>query len=61
MEKIVCRYALLYYPNFSEEFIIHRDDSKTQLGGLIIQNDKLIALYSRNLNPTEINYITIEG
>ena len=41
-KKILGRDALLSHPNFSEEFIIHTDDSKNNIGGLMIQNGKTI-------------------
>ena len=56
MKKIVGRDVLLCYPNISVKFIIHTDSSKTQLGGVISQNGKLIAFYSRTLTPAQINY-----
>ena len=43
LKKIVGRDVLLYYPDFSKRFIMHTDASKTQLGGVISQNGKLIA------------------
>ena len=49
MKKIVGRDFLLSYHNFSENFMIHTDASKTQLGGVISQNGKPIAFYSRKL------------
>ena len=42
MKKILGRDFILYYLNFSERFIINTDDSKMQLGGVIIQNGKPI-------------------
>ena len=57
-EKIVRRYVLLSYPNFSEDLIIHTDASKMNLGGLIIQNGKLVDFYSQNLTPAQIIYTT---
>ena len=33
INEIVGRHVLMYYPKFSEDFIIHTDASKTQLGG----------------------------
>ena len=42
MKTIVKRNVLLYYPNFSEKFIIHTDASNTQLGVIMIQNGKSI-------------------
>ena len=47
MKNIVGRDVLLSYPKFSEKFIVHIDASKTQLGGVISQNGKPIAFYSR--------------
>ena len=44
MKKIVERDFLLSYPNFSEIFIIHDNDRKMHLGGVISQNGKPIAL-----------------
>ena len=55
MKKIVGRDVLLYYPNFSEGFIIHKDASKTQLGGVISQNLNPIAFYSRKLTPEKLS------
>ena len=37
MTKIVGIYYLLSWPNFSEEFVIHMDDIKTQLRGEMFQ------------------------
>ena len=39
------------YPNFSEEFTIHTYARKTHLRGVISQNGKPIAFYSRKLTP----------
>ena len=47
MKKIVGRDVLIFYPNFSEEFIMHTDARKTHLGGIISQNGKPITFYSR--------------
>ena len=60
MKKIVAREVMLSYPNFSKEFHIHTDASKTQLGAVISQNGKPIAFYSRKLNPAQTRYTTTE-
>jgi len=60
INKIVSSDTLLAYPNFNEEFVIHTDASKLQLGAFIIQNNQPIALYSRKLNPNQANYTTTE-
>ena len=60
MKKIVGGDVLLFYPNFSEKFIIHTGSSNTQLGGIMSQNGKTIAFYPRKLTPAQINYTTTE-
>jgi len=58
MKKIVAREVLLSYPNFDNLFEIHMDASTTQLGAVIDQKSRPIALYSRKLNPTQTRYTT---
>ena len=45
MKKRVGRDVLISYNNFSEEFIIHTDTIRIQLGGVVIQNGKPIKFY----------------
>ena len=42
------RDTLLAYPDFNEEFKIHTDDSKLQLGAVIIQSGKKLLSISEN-------------
>ena len=58
MKKSISRETLLVYPNFSKPFVIHTDASKVQLGAVINQDNKLIAFYSRKLNPVQVNDTT---
>ena len=44
---------LLTYPVFNERFKIHTDDSTFQLGALITQKGKQIAIYCRKLNGAQ--------
>ena len=60
MNKIVGRDVLIYYPNFSERFIINTDASKTQLRGVICKNGKPITFYSYKLTPAKNNHSTTE-
>ena len=60
MKQILSKEALLAYPNFNKEFVIHTDASHTQLGAVISQNDKPIALYSHKLKPEQRQYTTTE-
>ena len=56
MKKILVREILLSYTKYSEEFIIHTDDYKMKIGGLIIQNGKTVYFYSHKLITSKINY-----
>jgi hypothetical protein len=60
MKNILSRHVLLSYPDFKQPFVIHTDASHTQLGGVISQNNKPIAFYSRKLNPAQTRYTTTE-
>ena len=60
IKKVIARDVLLAYPNFSEEFIIYTDASKYQLGGIITQNNRPIASFSRKLNTTQCKYTVTE-
>jgi enoyl reductase-like protein len=60
MKRIVSRETLLAYPDFFKPFDVYTDASHSQLGAAICQNDKLIAFYSRKLNPAQTQYTTTE-
>ena len=52
--------VLLAYQNFNDPFEIHTDSSKIQIGAVISQKGKPIALYSRKTNTSQHNYTTTE-
>jgi len=56
----VSKETILNSPNFSKEFEIHTDASKTQLGAVISQDAKPIAFYSRKLTSAQEKYTTTE-
>ena len=60
MKKAISKEALLVYPNFNKPFVIHTDASNFQLGGVISQDGKPIAFYSRKLNDAQTRYTTTE-
>jgi hypothetical protein len=60
MKAIISREAMLAYPDFEDEFVIHTDASHTQLGAVISQKGKPIAFYSRKLKPEQTRYTTTE-
>ena len=49
---------LFGYLDFNALFEIHTDAPKLQIGAVINQKDKPIALYSRNMNNSHQNYTT---
>ena len=59
-KKIMAKEALLAYPDFNKPFVIHTDASHYQLGGVISQDGKPIAFYSRKLNDAQTRYTTTE-
>jgi hypothetical protein len=59
-KQVIAREAMLAYPYFSKSFTIHTDASHYQLGGVISQDGKPIAFYSRKLNDAQTRYTTTE-
>jgi hypothetical protein len=60
VKKILSKDAILAFPDFTKEFIIYTDASKYQLGGVITQDNKPLAFYSRKLNDAQTRYTTTE-
>ena len=52
-KRMVAREAMLSHPNFSEPFHVHTDASDCQLGGVIMQEGKPLAFYTRKLNNAQ--------
>ena len=60
IKKVIAKETLLAYANFNARFDLHIDASQTQLGAVISQDNKIIAFYSRKLNPAQTRYTTTE-
>jgi RNase H-like domain found in reverse transcriptase/Integrase zinc binding domain len=60
MKALIAKETLLTFPDFSQEFEIHTDASKLQLGACISQNGKPVAFYSRKLQPAQTRFTTTE-
>ena len=59
-KRMVAREALLAYPDFNKEFHVYSDASDYQLGGIIMQDEKPLAFYTRKLNKAQAKYSTGE-
>ena len=57
---MIGRKALLAYLYFNATFEIYNDASKVQIGAVISQKGKPIALYSQKMNIVQHNYTTTE-
>jgi hypothetical protein len=60
MKRVISKETLLNYPDFNKTFHIYTDASDYQLGGVIMQEGKPLAFYSRKLNNAQKNYTTGE-
>ena len=50
LKQVMSEETLLAFPDFSKTFHVYTDASDYQLGGVIMQENKLLAFYSRKLN-----------
>ncbi|MGH7955257.1 MAG: reverse transcriptase/ribonuclease H family protein, partial [Gloeomargaritales cyanobacterium] len=60
IKAIISKEVLLSYPDFTKPFKVYTDASDDQLGAVIIQDKKPLALYSRKLNSAQKRYTTTE-
>jgi hypothetical protein len=60
IKRVMCQKTMLSFPDFSKEFHVYTVASDYQLGGVIMQDDKPLAFYSRKLLLAQMNYTTGE-
>jgi hypothetical protein len=60
VKATIARDVALAYPDYSQEFEIYTDGSKTQLGAVITQNNRPIAFFSRKLSEAQRKYSITE-
>ena len=60
IKRVISQEAMLAFPDFGKTFHIYTDASDYQLGGMIMQNDKPLAFYTRKLNDAQKRYTTGE-
>ena len=51
---------VLATPDIHKEFVIYCDASRTGLGGVLMQEGRVVAYLSRQLRPHEENYATLD-
>jgi len=59
-KRVIAKETLLAHPNFNKPFQIHTNASHYQLGAVVSQEGKPIALYSRKLNTAQTWHTTTE-
>lgn len=59
-KELLCNAPILAYPDFTKNFTLTTDASNVAVGGVLSQQNKPIAFYSRTLNTAEKDYATIE-
>ena len=55
---MITKESSLSNPNFNKKFHVFIDASDYQLGTVIMQNDKLLAFYTRKMNQAQRKYTT---
>ena len=60
VKAAIARDVALAYPDYSQEFEIYTDGSKTQLGAVITQNNRPIVFFSRKLSEAQRKYSITE-
>jgi hypothetical protein len=60
MKALMAAVVSCAYPDHNKPFHIFTDASDSQLGAWVMQEDKLVAYYSKKLNSAQMNYATID-
>ena len=51
---------LLNYPDFNKYFVLEADASEHAIGAVLLQDNKIVGLYSYKYNSSEKNYTIVE-
>ncbi|KAF9756168.1 Transposon Tf2-6 polyprotein, partial [Nosema granulosis] len=58
--SIIKEQIKLHHPDISKPFVVETDASDIGLGGVLLQDDKIVGLFSYKLHKSEKNYTTTE-
>ena len=53
---MLCKHAMLAYPDFEKLFDLYTDASDLQLGATLVQDEKPISFYTRKLKSAQLKY-----
>ena len=59
-KAMIAKATMLAFPDFTKPFDLHTDSRDYQLRGVLSQDDKPIAFFSRKLNAAQLNYTVID-
>ena len=60
IKQVIAREVILAYPDYSKKFVIYTDASTRQLGGVITQDNRPLAFFSRKLTKAQTKYTVTE-
>jgi hypothetical protein len=60
MKEIITQDVMLTYPQFDKPFHVYTDASESQIGGVIMQENKPLGFFSKKLNQTQKKYPVTE-
>ena len=55
VKEMLCKHAMLAYPDFKKPFHLYTDVSDLQLAATLIKDGKPISFYTRKLNSAQLN------
>lgn len=60
IKTVMAQNTLLVYPKYGQSFDVHTDASNLQIGGVVSQDGKPIAFFSKKFNDAQTRYTTTD-
>ena len=60
IKGIIAKQTMLVFPDYNKPFVVYTDASDYQLGGVVTQEGKPVAFFSRKLNSAQKKYTTTD-